>query len=148
MLCQIIRQQLGGSGGASSSAAHQLRHWRAALALIHECRYMCSLLLVCTTSGLVLYRGSDALSICLNGLTVLFVLEADNMLYTYGFSDQIRSALEGRLKVLAISQNDDARMEGARLVQLFIVPFFSIGVLLLFGRFVHLVWKTAVILGM
>uniref|UniRef100_A0A7S3BPC4 Protein RFT1 homolog n=1 Tax=Haptolina ericina TaxID=156174 RepID=A0A7S3BPC4_9EUKA len=126
VLCQIIRTKCG--------SARSLWRWRAALALVGDIRYLSHMVLVCTVSGLVLYRGSDALSICLNALAVLFVFEADSIIYSYGFSDRLKESFEVGLKVLSLDSRDEARLEAMRAAQLVLAPLFCIGIILLFGR--------------
>ena len=142
LLCQLIREQCtcvmveGSRAGSepSEKSAAALRPWVAALALVGDIRYVCSLVLVCTASGLVLYRGSDALNICLNALAVLFVLEAYNIIYSYGLSDQLKDAFEDGLQRLTLGSSDKARLEAMRAAQLVLVPFLCIGIILLVGR--------------
>ncbi len=43
---------------------------------------------------LIIFRGRDALSICLNAIAVLFLLEIDNYTYDYGVAERLKSAFE------------------------------------------------------
>ena len=127
LLCKFIRAQHGG--------AASLRWWKISLAVIGDLRYLCNLVLVMTVSGLVLYRGADALNICLNALAVLFVLEADNVVYSNGLSDRLKKAFEADfLQKLTLGQGDEERLEAMRAAQLVLVPILCVGTIQLFGR--------------
>ena len=43
---------------------------------------------------LVLWKGADALSICLNAVALLFLAEIDNALYHFGLSASVRVRVE------------------------------------------------------
>lgn len=57
--------------------------------------------LVMTTPVIVVIQGGDALSICLNTVAILFMVEIDNVAYSIGLSERIRSNFEqhGRIKL-------------------------------------------------
>lgn len=125
LLCREIGEQLG--------QMQSLRAWKAALAFIGDVRYSSTLLLVCTVSGLVLYRGTDGLNICLNALAALFVLEADSAIYLNGFDEHFRADFEDTLKTIKLSPKQESRLEMFKLVQLIILPVLFIGIVVLFG---------------
>lgn len=50
--------------------------------------------LVCSVPLLVLLKGSDTTSICLNTVAVLFLLELDNQAYEHGLNDRTRANVE------------------------------------------------------
>eukprot|EP01044_Picomonas_judraskeda_P015661 COSAG03_NODE_2662_length_2536_cov_1.940792_2_plen_419_part_01 len=60
-----------------------------------------------TIPQVILWRGSDALSVALNIISVLFLLEVDNIVYEYGLPQKVRSEVElrGRVSLDADTQN-------------------------------------------
>lgn len=55
--------------------------------------------LVSTVPLLVLWRGSDATSICLNTVAMLFLAEIDNIMYRVGLDESIRREVESAARV-------------------------------------------------
>lgn len=76
-------------------------HW---LLLIHQCVRQYAMLPVLTMAipMLIVVQGSGGVSICLNSVGVLFVLEMDNLAYQYGVQERDRESMEseGKLYVL------------------------------------------------
>ena len=55
--------------------------------------------LVNTVPLLVLFKGGDALSVCLNTVAMLFLCEIDNMIYKVGMAERTRTRVEEYARV-------------------------------------------------
>ena len=76
--------------------------WRLGLRLLGVFRKFTFLPgLVSTVPILVIYRGGDALSVCLNTVAVLFMCEIDNVAYSVGLSERVKTRIEqfGRVEL-------------------------------------------------
>ena len=51
-------------------------------------------MLLLTVVDLVSFSGSDAVSLCLNTVAVVFILEVDNLSYEYALEEQTRAQVE------------------------------------------------------
>ena len=63
-------------------------------------------LLLAAVRALIVHRGADAVSICLNAVAILFLLDIDQMAYTYGLG-------EGAKKRVETSGRDSAQLSRA-----------------------------------
>ena len=69
--------------------------WEVAVRIHCGIRRYCFLPgLVATIPSLVMLKGADALSICLNSIAVLFITDVDNAIYDYMISDTVKSEVE------------------------------------------------------
>jgi hypothetical protein len=76
--------------------------WRAAMCCLGLARrYLFLPFLLGTVPNLVLLKGSDALNVCTNTAAILFVSEIDNVLFSMGLPERIRSRIEqeGRVEL-------------------------------------------------
>ena len=57
--------------------------------------------LVLNVPGLVLYKGGDALSICLNTVAILFMCDIDNIAFDLALGERVRARVEdaGRVRL-------------------------------------------------
>ena len=62
-------------------------------------------------SNLVLHKGGDSLSVCLNTIAILFLCEVDNILFSVGLPEHVRTRVEeaGRVEL--------AKAQAVRLAQ-------------------------------
>ena len=75
---------------------------------------------------LVIYRGTNALAICLNTVAVLFLVELDNLAFSHGLRENMRVEAEefGRISVT----DDDSRLiDVIKLVCMLTVPAAILG---------------------
>ena len=72
---------------------------------------------------LVLWKGADALSICLNAVALLFLAEIDNALYHFGLSASVRVRVEraARLELTEEQSNSINRSSQAHLLLVVLV---------------------------
>ena len=91
-LCQFLAQQRGGESESSLAASPA---WvRPALFMLAAARQFGFLPMVSQSiPALVMWRGSDALSICFNGLAVLFLLEIDDILFAHFMPSSARAEI-------------------------------------------------------
>lgn len=91
-LCQFLAQQRGRESESSSNASPS---WvRSVLFILAAARQFGFLPIVLQTiPALVMWRGSDALSICFNGLAVLFLLEIDDILFAHFMPSSARAEI-------------------------------------------------------
>ena len=92
-------------------------HW---LLFVHQCirHYAVLPVLIMAIPMLVVVQGSSGVSICLNSVGVLFVLEMDNLAYQYGIPEQDRELMEAN-GTLHLSDRDNeslVRMKNAHLI--------------------------------
>jgi hypothetical protein len=92
-------------------------HW---LLFVHQCirHYAVLPVLIMSIPMLVVVQGSSGVSICLNSVGVLFVLEMDNLAYHYGIPEHDREVMEATGTV-HMSHSDNSslvRMKNAHLV--------------------------------
>ena len=79
---------------------------------------------------LIIYKGSDAVSIIMNAVAVLFSLEVDNIIYAQGLTQQLRKEFEGNYRI-HISSEDQARLERAKMAWLLAVPWIIFSIIVL-----------------
>lgn len=87
---------------------------------------------VSMTPHLIIHHGSDALSVCMNTISLLFILKIDNVVYAAGLREKLRSSLEMRLHQV-LSAEDAAKLETVKLIYLLVVPIFIAAQLILIG---------------
>ena len=108
-----------------SGKKEQLGTWRWALWV---CAFLrCSLIIPFMLSGvamLVLMRGGDALSVAFNTIALIFLLDVDNLSYSYGLSErqQMRMETDGRV---ALTDADKGHVALIKAVQ---VPVIMCGI--------------------
>jgi hypothetical protein len=104
-------------------------HW---ILFVHQCirRYAILPVLIMAIPMLVVVQGSSGVSICLNSVGVLFILEMDNLAYQYGIHEQDRETMEteGGIYLSSGIQASLVRMKSAHLIS---VPLGIIATLLL-----------------
>jgi hypothetical protein len=84
------------------------RAWKVGFALLFATRRWLFLPgLVYTSAVMVVYQGGDALSICVNTIALLFLLDLDNVVYMFGLDERTRTRVEkaGRVEL----NEEDAR---------------------------------------
>ena len=95
------------------------KSWRVALFILNGFRrYLVIPLMLTSISNLVLYKGGDALSVLLNTVAVLFLLDVDNIIFSTALSDKVRAQVEeaGRVQVTAAQATRMARTKLAHIV--------------------------------
>ena len=92
-------------------------HW---ILLIHQCirHYAILPVLIMSIPMLIVVQGSSGVSICLNSVGVLFVLEMDNLAYQYGVHEQKRETMEadGTMYLNESIHDSLTRMKNAHLI--------------------------------
>lgn len=86
----------GGGGSSSSSNRKHLTHRQLTLlsVICYIRRFGVIPLVAISVPSLVIYRGRDCLSICLNAVAILFLLEIDNLWYDYAVIPSIKASFE------------------------------------------------------
>ncbi len=86
---------------AISHNADLAKTWIVALRFLGTVRQFVFLpLLMLTVPYLVVLKGGDALSICMNSVAVLFLCEIDNLAFTFGLGEHMRSRVEEAGRVI------------------------------------------------
>jgi hypothetical protein len=92
-------------------------HW---ILFVHQCirHYAVLPVLIMSIPMLVVVQGSSGVSICLNSVGVLFVLEMDNLAYHYGIPEQDREVMEANGTLLMSDHESSSliRMKNAHLI--------------------------------
>lgn len=92
-------------------------HW---ILFLHQCvrRYAILPVLIMAIPMLIVVQGSSGVSICLNSVGVLFILEMDNLAYQYGIHEQDRENMEteGGIYLSSGVQASLVRMKNAHLI--------------------------------
>ena len=76
--------------------------WRCGLHVVSFLRRRVFILNVLNSACiLVLFHGSDALSVCMNTVAILFIFEVDNAMFTVGTAERVRTRVEtvGRVEI-------------------------------------------------
>lgn len=75
------------------------RAWRTALIVLCGARLWLFLpAMVMTIPTVVALIGGDALSVCFNGVAILFLTDIDNVAYSAGLSDQFRGTVQRQVR--------------------------------------------------
>ena len=69
-----------------------------------------ALLIAASSVNMLAFNGSDALSVCMNTLAVVFILDADNAMYVYGLTQTQRDDYEANHKV-RLTGEEQRRLE-------------------------------------
>ena len=92
-------------------------HW---IQFVHQCirRYAILPVLIMAIPMLIVVQGSSGVSICLNSVGVLFILEMDNLAYQYGIHEQDREKMEteGSIYLSGGVQASLVRMKNGHLI--------------------------------
>ena len=78
------------------------KRWRLALSfLLWMRRWLFLPALVLNVADLVLVKGGDALSVCLNTIAILFLCDVDNIVFSLALSERVRARVEdaGRVEL-------------------------------------------------
>jgi hypothetical protein len=120
-LCEISRRRYGGGGWG----------WNFALAAIGEVRtYGVVFNLIYLIPFLVIHRGADAFSMCMNTVAVIFILEIDNVMYAHGLSPKRIEEFES-YHHSPILEKHHALLERQKKLYFIVIPAFVLTSLLL-----------------
>jgi hypothetical protein len=88
------------------------------------------LLLSTSSPQMIVHRGSDAYSMCMHTVAVLFLLEIDNVIYAQEISAKLAAKFQAHHH-MDISQRDGLLLERVKFEHFFLVPLFVVGSLLI-----------------
>jgi hypothetical protein len=124
-LCEFTLRQYAGE---SSAAWASSTVW--ALCVVRQ--FGALPMMVVGISDLVLWRGSDSLSICFNALAVLFILDVDNAIFSHWLSFETR-VLMGESKIVHIGTKESRLLHITKQVHTILVVVAIGSVILLAG---------------
>jgi len=80
-------------------------------------------LLLGAVRTLVIHRGADAVSICLNAVAILFLLDIDQLAYTFGLAEELKDRVDTRGREAAeLGPSETRVIDGSKLVFGALVP--------------------------
>ena len=101
---------------------------RLTLGVIAFVRRWCFLpLVILSMVTMVLYRGSDAMSVCLNAIGVIFLCDIDNIVYTMALSGATKAEIERGLRAGKCGQLTDVEssaLDRSKLVHVFLLVLY------------------------
>ena len=103
--------------------------WRLAMRLLGGARRWVFLpSLICTMPALAVNKGGDALSVCFNTIALLFMCEIDNLAYSQGLSERVRSRVEeaGRVELDDEDVSALTRTKVVHVVMIVVVVFTAV----------------------
>jgi hypothetical protein len=112
-----------------SACSNWKTHW---VLFLHQClrQYAVLPVLIMAIPMLVVVQGSSGVSICLNSVGVLFVLEMDNLAYQFGIQEQDREVMEAEGAIF-MNSSVHASLTRMKNFHLFSVPLGIIATLVL-----------------
>jgi hypothetical protein len=111
--------------------------WRVAFGMLNGARrWVFAPGLISVIGMLVGYRGGDALNLCLNAVAVLFVCEVDNLSFSIGLGERMRSRVEaaGRIE---LTDAEAALLARSNAVHVLLVMVGMAGALFMFAQEKH-----------
>lgn len=70
--------------------------------------------------------GGDALSVCLNSVAIIFILEVDNALFTFGMAERVRARVEANGRV-QLSDEEAAMFARTKPLHVCLVVVYLVG---------------------
>lgn len=102
--------------------------WRYCILLLLAVRQWVFLGLLCAAvPTLVLWRGADALSICLNAVALLFLAEIDDALFHFGLPSRLRGKMEAVARRLELSESQRSALDRSSYAHLLLVVVVVLG---------------------
>lgn len=120
-LCEMTSRRYAGGG----------RLWNSSLTAIGNIRlYGVVIWTTFLYLSIVIHRGSDSFSLCMNTVAILFVLEIDNVMYAHGLSSKCIQEFESYHHA-PILEKDHVLLERTKVLYFIAVPLYSLAALML-----------------
>ena len=103
-ICALMRRRAGSKAPCFCCSNRHVVLW-----LVEAVRRFTVLPFITTcVLQLTVWRGADALSVCLNAVAMLFVLEVDDQIYAHGVSDELREWCEASARPVLTEEEERA----------------------------------------
>ena len=83
---------------------------------------------------LILYHGTSALAICLNSVAILFLVEIDNLAFTFGLHELMRAEVK-RFGSILVTNEDSRIIDFIKLLCMLSIPIIIVAGVLMFKEF-------------